>query len=83
METLESITIQATVVRNGESVTLVLASSVLDKLNIAPGTPLVASTDGQSLIIAPALDAARRAAIAASIVEMDEQYGEVFQRLAE
>ena len=83
METLESITIQATVVRNGDSVTLVLDSGVLDKLNIAPGTPLVASTDGQSLIIGPAQDSARQAAIATSIAEMDEQYGEVFQRLAE
>ena len=37
----------------------------------------------QTLIISRAQDPARRAAIEAAIAEMDEQYGEVFQRLAE
>jgi antitoxin component of MazEF toxin-antitoxin module len=83
MEIQEVITVEVRVVRNGNGVTLVLDSSVLDKLNIAPGTPLVASTSGQSLIITSAQDPARRAAIEASIAEMDAQYGEVFQRLAE
>jgi hypothetical protein len=83
MDSPELITVQVGVVRNGDGVTLVLDSGVLGRLNIAPGTSLVASTDGHSLIIAPAQDSARRAALEASIAEMDEQYGEVFQRLAE
>ena len=83
METEEVLTVQVRVVRDGRGVTLVLDSGVLDRLEIAPGTPLVASATGESLIISSAQDPARRAAIAASIGEMDEQYGEVFQRLAE
>jgi hypothetical protein len=79
IETQEVITVQVTVVRNTSGVTLGLDSGALDQLNIAPGTPLVASATGESLIII-SQDPARRAAIAASIAEMDEQYGEVFQR---
>jgi antitoxin component of MazEF toxin-antitoxin module len=83
MATVEQITVQVRVVRDGDGVALVFDSSVLEPLNVTPGTALVASTDGQTLIISRAQDPARRAAIEAAIAEMDAQYGEVFQRLAE
>ena len=83
METLEQITIQVQIVRQDGKMALVFDSSVLDQLNLAPGTPLTASISGHSVIIAPAQDPARRAAFEAALEETNQMYAHTLQRLAE
>ncbi len=73
------------VVQQGDGLALILDRLLLEQLHITitPGTSLNITTRGEMLIISPIQDEERRAAIATSIAEMDKQYSEVFQRLAE
>jgi len=71
-------------VRHGNSRALVIDKAILDLLKIDDDTELELTTDGRSLRVTPAADAAGRAerleAISNRIVE---QYPDLFRRLAE
>ena len=62
---------------------LVLDQSVLDQLEIDPETPLELTTDGQTLIVTPVKDPARKARFEAALEETNRRYGGALKRLAE
>ena len=56
---------------------------VMELLNIAPETPLKIRTDGQTLIISPADDSARKQKIRQALEKTNRRYGKALKRLAE
>jgi antitoxin MazE len=69
--------------RHGNGWALVLDQPMLERLNIDPQTPLEVATDGQTLIIAPARDAERRARFEAALEKANREYGRALKKLAE
>jgi len=69
--------------RTGNSVALVLDKPLLKQLGLDETSEVELSTNGDVLVVTPVRDAARRRKLKKIIEKMDDQYGGVFQRLAE
>ena len=70
--------------RHGNSWALVIDKPVLDLLKIDPAeTPMELSTDGDTLIVSPVRDLARRRKFEAAIAETHRRYGRALTRLSE
>ena len=70
--------------RHGNSWALVIDKPVLDLLKIDPAeTPMEMSTDGDTLIISPVRDAARRRKFEAAVAETHRRYGRALKRLSD
>lgn len=69
--------------KHGNSLALVIDRPILDLLKIDVETPLEISTDGQRLIVAPAVPSARREKFDAAQQWAHKRYGKAFKRLAE
>ena len=72
-----------TLTKHGNSWALVIDKPVLELLNINPETPLKIRTDGQTLIIAPAEDSARKQKFRGALAETNRRFGKALKRLAE
>ena len=72
-----------TLTKHGNSWALVIDKPVLELLNIEPETPLKIRTDGQTLIIAPADDSARKQKFRGALAATNRRYGKALKRLAE
>ena len=72
-----------TLTRHGNSYAVVIDKPILELLNIAPETPLEISTDGNSILIAPARGSTKAARLNQARKRMIEKYGKTFQKLAE
>ena len=72
-----------TLTKHGNSWALVIDKPVLELLNIEPETPLKIRTDGQTLIISPAGDSARKQKLRRALAETNRRYGKALKRLAE
>ena len=68
--------------KHGDDWALVLYQTVLELLQLDPDTPLEIP-DGQTLIVSPATDPARRARFEAALEETNRRFGGALQRLAE
>jgi antitoxin MazE len=55
----------------------------MELLNIEPETPLKIRTDGQTLIIAPAEETARKQKFRTALDETNRRYGKALKRLAQ
>ena len=75
-------TVQIRLIPHEDGASLVLDQALLDKLNVGPEAVVSIQADDGTLLITPAEDEARRAALDAAIEEMHSQYGDVFRRLA-
>jgi len=69
--------------RSGNSLALVIDRPLLDALDIDSETELQLSADGDFLVVTPLRDPKRKKRAADLMAAADEQYGEVFRRLAE
>lgn len=69
--------------KHGNSWALVIDKPVLELLNIDPETPLEVSTDGQTLIIAPARSPERQAKFKAALSKTNRRFGRALKRLAD
>jgi antitoxin MazE len=69
--------------RHGNSLALVIDKPILDLLKIDPETPLELSTDGRRLIVAPAVQSAKRQKVEAAQRTAHKRYGKAFRKLAE
>ena len=76
-------TVQAKIVRYEDGLALVLDHPVGEQLDLSGGAILEVAVEGTTLIATPAKDEERRAAFIEAVEEMDQQYAEVFKRLAE
>ncbi|HET6262668.1 MAG TPA: AbrB/MazE/SpoVT family DNA-binding domain-containing protein [Chloroflexia bacterium] len=74
--------LQGRLVQHGDSLALLLESAVLEQLNINLDSKLDIVTDGDSIIVT-VRDEERRAKLHRIMEEMNDEYGEVFKRLAE
>jgi antitoxin MazE len=70
-------------VKHGNSYALILDKPILELLKIDPDTGLEILTNGDSIIIRPVRDEARSEAIRAAHERINDQYGNVFKKLAE
>lgn len=68
--------------RHGEGWALVLDPKLLSEMHFDPETPLEVTTDGQSLIVSPVPDPARRARFETALAETNRRYGQALQNLA-
>jgi antitoxin component of MazEF toxin-antitoxin module len=71
-----------TLTKHGNSLALVIDKPILELLNIDADTPLSITTDGKSLIIAPA-DPKRAKKLDAAKQKIMAEWKDVFKRLAE
>ena len=78
----KSMVTQGRLVQHGDTLALLLDSEVLEQLNINLDSKLDIVTDGDSMIVT-VRDEERRAKLHRIMEEMNEEYGEVFKRLAE
>ena len=69
--------------RHGNSWALVIDKPVLELLKIDPETPLEITTDGQTLIVAPAADKKRKTKFRAALKKTNAKYGRTLKRLAD
>ena len=69
--------------RHGNSLALLIEKPVLDLLNVDADTPLEVSTDGNTLIVVPVRDAARRERFEKALAKVNRRYGRALKRLAE
>jgi antitoxin MazE len=69
--------------KHGNSLALVIDRSILELLGIDEETTLEISTDGRSLVVAPAHDKRRRKRFQEALTACNEQYGKALKRLAE
>jgi antitoxin MazE len=69
--------------KHGNSWALIIDKPVLDLLNIDPETPLEISTDGQTLVVTPAKQGARKARFESALEKTNRKYGRALKRLAE
>lgn len=69
--------------RHGDDWALVIDQPILEQLQIDHETPLEVTTDGQSLIVTPAVGADRQARFEAAIQKANERFGGALKRLAE
>ena len=71
-----------TLTKHGNSLALVIDKPILELLNIDADTPLSITTDGKSLIIAPA-DPKTAKKLGAAKQKIMAEWKDVFKRLAE
>jgi len=69
--------------KHGNSLALVIDRPILDLLGIDENTPLEVSTDGQSLVVAPARDEEQQKRFEQAVASVNERYAKTFKRLAE
>ena len=69
--------------KHGNSWALVIDKPVLELLKIDPEAPLQLSTDGQTLIVAPAPSVQRRRAFEAALAKTNRKFGRALKRLAD
>ncbi|HYZ83356.1 MAG TPA: hypothetical protein VE621_03100 [Bryobacteraceae bacterium] len=69
--------------KHGNSLALVIDRPILDLLKIDSDTPLEISTDGQRLIVAPAVKSDRRKKFEAAQGIAHKRFGRAFKKLAE
>ena len=69
--------------RHGNSLALVLDKPILEMLRIDETTPLSITTDGNTLVIAPAVNTERDKKFEAALEKMHRKWGSVFKKLAE
>lgn len=69
--------------KHGNSLALVIDKPILDLLNITADTPLEVSTDGRSLVVAPANPVERRKRLRGAIEDTHRKYGKMMKRLAD
>lgn len=70
-------------VKHGNSWALVIDRPILDLLKISPDAPLEISTDGRSVIIAPAGTSAHKGRVRAARKQINAKHGKAFKKLAE
>jgi antitoxin component of MazEF toxin-antitoxin module len=70
-------------VKHGNSWALVIDRPILDLLKISPEAPLEISTDGRSVIIAPAGASAAKERVRAARKKINAKYSKAFKKLAE
>jgi antitoxin component of MazEF toxin-antitoxin module len=75
-------TTQGQLVQYGDNLALVLDSEMLKQMDIRPDTKLDIVVDGKSMIVT-VRDEEHRARLHQIMEEMNEQYADVFRRLAE
>ena len=75
-------TTQGQLIQYGDNLALVLDAEMLKQLDIKPDTKLDIVVDGNSMIVT-VRDEEHRAKLHQIMEEMNEQYAEVFRRLAE
>ena len=72
------------ITKNGETFTLQLDRTMLDRLGIDENTELSVRTDGRAITFEPAEDAAKRSAdLERFLNDTNDRYGDVLKRLAE
>lgn len=69
--------------KHGNSWALVIDKPVLELLKIDPEMPLQLSTDGQTLIVAPAPSPRRQRAFEAALAKTNRKFGRALKRLAD
>jgi antitoxin component of MazEF toxin-antitoxin module len=69
--------------KHGNSLALVIDKSVLELLQIDVDTPLSITTDGESLVISPARNAARAKRFRKALDHVNTRYANALRRLAE
>ncbi len=70
-------------VKHGNSWALVIDRPILDLLKIDPEAPLEISTDGRSVLIAPAGGSDHKARVRAARAKVKAKYSKAFKKLAE
>jgi len=73
---------QKKLTKHGNSWALVIDKPILDLLKIDPTMPLEISTDGQTLIVSPAKDRARKAKFTTALKDTNRRFGTALKRLA-
>ena len=68
--------------KHGNSFALVLDKAILELLDIKADTPLMITTDGHSLTIAPIKNEASEARLKTAIEKVNTKYADLFKRLA-
>ena len=69
--------------KHGNSLALVIDRPILELLGIDEDTPLEVSTDGQSLVVAPARNKEQQKRFEKAVASVNERYAKTFKRLAE
>jgi len=69
--------------KHGNSLALVIDKSVLELLQIDASTPLSIITDGESLVISPARNAARAKRFRKALDHVNVRYATALKKLAE
>lgn len=69
--------------KHGDSWALIIDEPMLDLLKIDPETPLEVSTDGQTLVVTPALLNERRERFRSALEKTNHKFGAALKRLAE
>ncbi|MBN1556099.1 MAG: AbrB/MazE/SpoVT family DNA-binding domain-containing protein [Phycisphaerae bacterium] len=69
--------------KHGNSYALVIDKPILELLRITPETTLSIATDGETLMISPVRDDARRKKLRDSLAKINRKYGDDLKRLAE
>ncbi len=70
-------------VKHGNSWALVIDKPILDLLKFDPEHPLEITTDGQTLVIAPAKSTERQTKFKAALAKTNLRYGKALKKLAE
>lgn len=71
-----------TLIQHGNSLALVIDKPILEMLQISADTPLVLTTDGDSLLVSPVRDKARQKKLRASLKKINRKFGDDLKRLA-
>jgi antitoxin MazE len=69
--------------KHGNSWALVIDKPVLELLKIDPESPLEVTTDGLTLIVAPATTPERKAKFKAALAKTNRRFGRALKRLAD
>jgi len=69
--------------RHGNSLAIVLDRPILDLLNISSETPINITTDGHNLILSPVPETSHAEQLTSVLEDINNEYGEVLQKLAE
>ena len=72
-----------TLIKHGNSLALVIDKPILEMLQVTPDTPLELTTNGESLLVSPVRDAARKKRLHKSLDKINRKYGDDLRRLAE
>jgi antitoxin MazE len=72
-----------TLIQHGNSLALVIDKPILEMLQISADTPLVLTTNGDSLLVSPVRDKAREKKLLASLDKINRKFGDDLRRLAE